>query len=146
MKKIIIASFAAVLLIMACKKDENTNTGNLTLSMDNLVGKYKVTAATATLTGTSLSGNIYDTAFKPCQKAAIHTFTASGVYTYSDMCDTVPYSNSNAYTIVQPDQLNYGGKKYKVASLTTTQLIVGYDSVIPVYGPTNFKLTLTKQP
>ena len=140
------ASFAAVLLIVACKKDENANTGNLTLSNDNLAGKYKVTAATATLTGTSLTGNIYDTAFKPCQKAATHTFSAAGVYTYSDMCDTVPTVKADAYTIVQPDELRYGGKRYKVASLTTTQLVVGYDSVIPTYGSTNFKLTLTRQP
>ncbi len=146
MKKIIVASFAVVMLIVACKKSENVNTGNLTLTTNNLAGKYKVTAATATLTGTSLTGNIYDTAFKPCQKAAFHTFSGAGIYTYSDMCDTVPYTNSNAYTIVEPDQLNYGGKRYKVASLTSTQLIVGYDSIIPVYGSTNFKLTLTRQP
>jgi hypothetical protein len=147
MKKIIIASFAVVMLIVACKKSENENTGNLTLSTDNLAGKYKITAATATLASASIGLDIYDSILKkPCQKIATHTFTAAGVYTYSDMCDTVPYTTSNAYTIVQPDELNYGGRRYKVASLTTTQLIVGYDSFINPYGNTNFKLTLTKQP
>jgi hypothetical protein len=41
--------------------------------------------------------------------------------------------------------LTYGGKQYLVNSLTSTKLVVSFDSIIPVFGDATFKLTFTRQ-
>lgn len=159
MKKIIITTFSAIILIVACKKDENATTGNLELTGANIEGKYKTTAATFTLTGSTIPYDFFNTgtAYPACEKDNIHTFTAStttvntGIYNYADsgVYCTPPASRTGPYTIIPPNQLRFDGRTYLVERLTTTNLIVGFDSTGVTSGVTlsgRVKLTLTKQP
>jgi hypothetical protein len=144
MKKLIISSFVLLSLIAACKKDSNSTTGGLNLNTSTIAGRYTTTDAYVTLSG-GLSGDIYDTAFsKDCQKFSINTFTAGGSYIFFDSC--TKKTDTSAYGIVSPNLLYYHNKQYVVQSLTSTKLVIGFDSIIPVFGSANFKLTLTRIP
>jgi hypothetical protein len=160
MKKIIATAFTAIILIAACKKDENTTTGSLELTSTNLAGKYKTTAATFTPAGSTLAYDFFNTGttYPACEKDNIHTFTAStttanvGTYNYADSgvyCTPIPMGHTGTYTITPPNQLSFDGRTYLVESLTTTNLVVGFDSTAVVASTTisgRAKLTLTKQP
>jgi len=160
MKKIIATTLTALVLITACKKEENATTGSLELTSTNLSGKYKTTAATFTPSGSTLAYDFFNTGttFPACEKDNIHTFTASttttntGTYNYADSgvyCTPIPMGSTGTYSIIPPNQLSFGGKAYLVESLTTTNLVVGFDSTATI-GTTTIsgraKLTLTKQP
>lgn len=147
MKKIIVASLS-MLVFITCKKDENPSTVNLELTGSNLQGKYKTTAATITPSGSTLAFDFYgiDQYYPVCKRDDIHTFTATGTtYNYADSgvyCTTPPVGRTGTYTLVPPTQLTFDGRNYLVESLTTSSLIIVYDSV----GAGRVKLTLTKQP
>jgi hypothetical protein len=147
MKKLFITSCTFLLLIIACKKEENTTTGSLELTSTNISGKYKTTAGTITPSGSSLAFDFYnvDAYYAPCKRDDLHTFTAAGTYNYADSgvyCTTPPIGKTGTYTLVAPNQLTFDGRAYLVESLTTTNLVIGYDST----GFGKVKLTLTKQP
>ncbi len=152
MKKIIATTLTALVLITACKKEENATTGNLDLTNANIAGKYKTTAATMTLSGSTLAIDFFnlDAYYPPCKRDDIHTFTASttvnvGTYNYADSgiyCTTPPVGRTGTFTITPPNQLSFDGRSYLVESLTTTALVIGFDST----GVGKVKLTLTKQP
>ena len=148
MKKLIITSCTLFLLITACKKEENTTTGSLELTNALIfLVNYKTTAATITPSGSSLAFDFYnvDAYYAPCKRDDLHTFTAAGTYNYADSgvyCTTPPIGKTGTYTLVAPNQLTFDGRAYLVESLTTTSLVIGYDST----GFGKVKLTLTKQP
>ncbi len=160
MKKIIVTTLTALVLITACKKEENATTGSLELTSTNLAGKYKTTGATFTLSGSTIPYDFFNTgtAYPACEKDNIHTFTASttttniGTYNYADSgvyCTTIPMGRTGTYTITPPNQLTFDGRAYLVESLTTSALVVGFDSTGVTSGVTlsgRVKLTLTKQP
>lgn len=159
MKKIIATTLTALVLIIACKKEENATTGSLELTSTNLSGKYKITAATFTLSGSTIPYDFFNngTAYPVCEKDNIHTFTASttttnaGIYNYADsgVYCTPPSSRTGTYSITPPNQLSFDGRAYLVESLTTSALVVGFDSTGVTSGVTlsgRVKLTLTKQP
>lgn len=146
MKKIFFVSLSALLFI-TCKKDDNPSTGSLDLTTTNIAGKYKTTAATITPSGSTLAIDIYniDAYYAPCKRDDIHTFTAAGSYNYADSgtyCTTPPVGRTGTYVLVPPTQLTFDGRAYLVESLTTSSLIIGFDST----GFGKVKLTLTKQP
>ena len=146
MKKIITASLT-ILVFFACKKDENASTGNLEVTTTNIAGKYKTTAATIIPTGTTFVFNIFnqDAYYAPCKRDDIHTFTTVGTYNYADSgvyCTTPPVGRTGTYALVLPNQLTFDGRAYLVESLTTSALVIGFDST----GFGKVKITLTKQP
>jgi hypothetical protein len=144
MKKILIASISALFLFMACKKDENTTTGSLDLTLANIAGKYRTTGSYITLKSSGIGADIYDTAFNSvCKKFSYHTFSTSNVYSFYDSCANT--TTNSTYSVTPPNILTYNNKQYLVQSLTTTKLVIAFDSTLPIFGDANFKLTLTKQ-
>ncbi|MFY7965139.1 MAG: hypothetical protein ACOVO1_09605 [Chitinophagaceae bacterium] len=143
MKKLIVATLSVV-LFFACKKEENPSNGDLTLSTANIAGKYRTTDAYVTLKSSLIGASIYDTAFNSvCKKYSYHTFDTAGNYVFFDSCKSS--STTSSYSITPPTMLTYGGKQYLVNSLTSTKLVVSFDSIIPVFGDATFKLTFTRQ-
>ena len=150
MNKIIVAAICLFTVVIACKKSSNSTTDSLTLNTVNIAGKYRATDFYVTASG--IGYDIYDSVFNPaCKKLSINTFTSDGYYTYFDSCNKTT-SVPSVYTVVSPNVLYYNGKQYIVQSLTSSQLVIGFDSLITLPQPynttlnANFKLTLTKQP
>lgn len=136
-----------VLIFAACKKDEVISGGNLELTNNNIAGKYKTTAATLTPSGSVLVIDFFniDAYYPPCQRDNIHTFATIGTYNYADSgvyCTTPPTGRTGLYTLTPPNQLSFDGRSYQVESLTTSNIIIGFDSA----AVGRVKLTLTKQP
>lgn len=152
MKKIIMASLTAMVLIAACKKDENTTTGSLELTKANIAGKYLTTGATFTPTGSVAIDFFNTTSFPACEKDNFHIFDATNNYSYADSGTKCTPSSTftGTYSITPPNQLTFKGKTYLVESFTTTNLVFAFDSTAVIPPSTTItgrvKLTLTKQP
>ena len=151
MKKILL-TICVVSFIFACKKDSNTVSANLDLTVNNIKGKYKATDATFLPSGTTSEINVFsDSLYKPCKKDDLFKFDSLGVFTYADsglFC--MPKENySSPYTLTQPSTLVYNSKTYSVVTLNTTQLTISrVDSALygSIYIKGTFKVFLTKQP
>ncbi len=145
MKKIVFLT-VLVCIISSCNKTE-TPVSTLTLTNANIAGNYKTTGATITPVGSTLVFDFYtnDTYFPPCKRDDLNSFSAAGIYTYTDAgvyCTTPPAApSSGPYTITGSDQLTFSGKTYKVETFTSTTMMIAYDSS----GVGRVNLTLTKQ-
>ena len=154
MKKILL-TICVVSFIFACKKDSNTVSANLDLTVNNIKGKYKATDATFLPINTASEINVFSNdLYKPCKKDDLLKFDSLGVFTYADsgLVCTPPDKSENyssPYTLIAPSTLKYDNKTYTVVTLNKTQLTIsrfdsGTISGIKVEG--TFKIFLTKQP
>ena len=149
MKKILL-TLCVVSFIFACKKDSNTVSANLDLTVNNIKGKYKATDATFTLDGSAIENNVFaDSLYKPCKKDDTFTFDSLGIFTYADAgIQCVPPENySSPYTLTAPSTLKYDNKTYTVVTLNKTQLTISrFDSatISGIKFKGIFKIFLTK--
>ena len=146
MKKILVI-FLGIFVLISCKKEE-TVPSTLVLSNTTVAGNYKTTAATINPIGSTLVFDFFniDTYYPPCQRDNLHTFTVAGMYAYADIgifCTTPPAApQTGPYTISNSDTtLTFSGKRYKVETLTSTNMIIAFDSA----AVGRVRLTLTKQ-
>lgn len=153
MKKIIIL-LSAVTIMSSCKKNDDTPASTLDLTIANIAGNYKITAATATPSGSTSEFDVYagTTFYKDCQKDDILNFSTTSNYTYTDAGVTC---SPNGTTTPSPFSVNatsktltYGGKTYDVVTFTNTQLVLKNVQDFNYSGTTisaTLKFTLTRQ-
>lgn len=148
MKKIIIAVIVMA-AIVSCKKNETTNaSANITVSLSNIAGNWKVTDATFTQAGSSAAVNTYSS-YPVCNKDDIFNFTAAGNYTITDAGTVCSPTSASAgtFTLVG-DSLKYGTTAAKVEVLTATTMVTASNVTTVVLGTTVsgvFRPTFTKQ-
>jgi hypothetical protein len=134
MKKLIIAATSLVILVWACKKDENTTTDSLELSPYNIAGTYKTTNATFTAKGSSASISLYaiDSLYPTCKKDDLLIFDTLSTYTEKDAgdsCTTPPKTTSGNYALALPNILNYKSVSFLIEKLTKTELVIVKDTI-----------------
>lgn len=120
MKKLLIV-LSALAIMPACKKDEGTTTINLPIIPSNLVGVYKITAISFTVSGTSAPIDAFGL-LPACFQDDTHEFTAANVYTNIDAgvtCTPPTPTTSSSYTFTGTTA-TFGGNNYTVESLTQT--------------------------
>lgn len=84
MKKILVI-LITVAVANSCTKDSGDSTITpLDITMKNVAGSYKVTAATLAATGTSVDVFYNDNFFKACNRDDIYKFADTGSYTITD--------------------------------------------------------------
>lgn len=126
MRKLILLTFVLI-AVTACKKKSTDTTVSLDVTMANIAGTYKITAATATQSGITV--DVYNNAsvFPPCNKDDIYVFSASGTYTITDAGVTCsPPSNfSGTYSVnTSAKTITLNGQVCNVISLTSSAAVV----------------------
>lgn len=83
MKKIVLI-FAAIVALNSCKKEDTNAEVSQDLTLANVAGSYKMTAASITTNGTSVDIFNNPNYYEACEKDDVTTFTTSGTYTIAD--------------------------------------------------------------
>jgi hypothetical protein len=152
MKKLL-SIFAIAFVFIGCdKKDDDPVVPSLEVVTNNMVGTYKITAATATQAGLTI--DFYNTSsFPACQKDDIYTLTATtsttGGYSISDGTVTCSPTTNTTGTY----SVNTAAKTITINTSTSqTADVVSLTATTMVLSQPNFngssatvKVTYTKQ-
>jgi hypothetical protein len=151
MKKILFIALIAA-SFASCKKSSSSTTANLDITVTNVVGNYKMTAAT-------VSGvDVFSAGVTACKKDDIYALTnvgASGTYNYSitegaTSCTPPTAAVNSTYTLDNTAKtLTFNGLGATPAVLNgvvvTSTTIVGASSNFPGFAGVTVTMTFTKQ-
>jgi hypothetical protein len=145
MKKFLIL-FIALTAFLACKKSSTDTTTSLDVTIANIAGTYKITAATSSIGGTSI--DVYNNAsvFPACSKDDIYVFNSNGTYTITDAGVVCSPSNtiSGSYSVnTAAKTITVGTQTYTVVSLTSTNVVLTQNNFMNSGFPVT--ATYTKQ-
>ena len=151
MKKLLFVFATALVLISCDKKEDDPVVPSLEVVTNNLVGTYKITAATATNGGITVDAlNAY---FPTCQRDDVYTLTATtsttGGYSVNDASTTCSPSTTTTGTY----SVNTAAKTITInTSTATTADVVTITSTYFIISQANYmgsgatlKVTYTKQ-
>lgn len=147
MKRTLLPSLVLLSLFISCKKKEASTDVELDVTLANVAGSYKITAAKLTTLGTTQ--DIYNDPmyFDLCEKDDIIRFTTSGTYTITDlgtMCNP-PNNDAGVYSVnTTAKTITVDGETGNVKSLTATKLIVEQTMGTGV-SASSITVTYTKQ-
>lgn len=153
MKKII-AIFATAIIFIGCdKKDDDPVVPSLEVVTNNMVGTYKITAATATQAGITVDVFNNNSFFPACQRDDTYTLTAttstSGGYNVTDAgvaCSptTTTTGTYSVNTAAKTITINTStAQTADVVSLTATTMVLSQSNFQG--SGTTVKITYTKQ-
>lgn len=127
-KTLIIVAFFSFLF--SCKKTSTNDAvaeTSLDITVANLVGNYKMTAATVTSNGLTIdafnTGNYIDA----CVKDDIISYTASGGFTVQDLgtkCSPTSAVTAGSYTLVSSTLTLNGTDIYSVQKITSQKIVL----------------------
>lgn len=149
--KNLLVIFATAFVFIGCdKKDPDPVTPSLEVVTNNMVGTYKITAATATQAGFSVDFFNNDTYFAPCKRDDTYTLTATtsttGAYNVTDAGVTCSPTTTAAGTYsvnTAAKTITINGQTADVVSLTATALVISQSNF---QGTTaTVKITYTRQ-
>ena len=148
MKKILLSfSVVALLATTSCKKDnDNNNNQSVTPTKENLVGTWKVTAATVSSGGQNV--NVFNNSnemmnfFEPCERDDQYQLKSDLTYAYVDagtQCDPEG-SYDGTWNLVNATTLQVDGQDGTIKSFNGKNLVTEVD-----FGGTTITVTYTKQ-
>jgi hypothetical protein len=113
MKKLIF--FVAAVIVFSCSKNNNDTPPAIT--MQNLAGNYKITAAT--VNGTDIL-SVYLT---PCQQDDVYTLNADGTYAVTDAGTTCSPSSAMTGTwSLSGNQITIGTRQFTLVSFDGSKI------------------------
>ena len=147
MKKILLSlSVAALFATTSCKKDKETTNQSVTPTKENLVGTWKITAATVSSGGQNV--NVFNNSnesinfFEPCERDDRYQLNADLTYAYIDagtQCDPEG-SYEGTWNLVNATTMQVDGQDGTIKSFNGTSLVTEVD-----LGGSTFTVTYTKQ-
>jgi hypothetical protein len=145
MKKILFFVLAAG-IFPGCDKNDDT-TASLDVTMANVAGNYKITAATMSSGGGSVDIFNNATFFDVCDRDDVYGFTASGNYTVTDAGVQCSPANTDAgtYTVnTGAKTITIDGEIWTVTSLTSSRMVATQSNFMGSAGATG-TVTFTRQ-
>lgn len=140
MKKILLCVSAAVMFLTSCEKEEDEPT-NVTPTIANIAGTYKITGATA-------GGVNVFSQYSACEKDDTHTLSTyaspatTGTYTLIDagtQCSPTT-ADSGTWELLSTTSIDINGITYTITSFNGTTLQVTFN-----FQGTAYSETYTKQ-
>lgn len=126
MRKILLCVSAAVMLLTACNKDEDEEPANVTPTVANLSGSYKITASTANGVNVFDNSNAAMNFYEPCMRDDVYTLVSNGTYTLTDagtQCNP-PTTDTGTWALTNTTTLNIDGADWTINSFNGTKLVV----------------------
>ena len=137
MKKIILSLVVLSTVLVSCKKTDK----NCDLNANNLVGTYRLTAATYKANTATAAIDLFAT-LSPCEKDDLLILNSGGTYTYTDagvVCS--PSGNDTGLWSFSGSTLIIDGDAYSVPSFSCSGMTITQAGTTPGELTT---LTLTK--
>ena len=148
MKKFLFVCITAFAFMSCDKKEDDPVVPSLEVTTNNLVGTYKITAATATQAGITV--NVLTTYWEECKRDDTYTLTATtsttGAYNVTDagMPCTTSSTATGTYSVnTAAKTITINGQTADVVSLTTTTLVISQSNFQG--SNATVKITYTKQ-
>lgn len=146
MKKILFL-FLAAGIFSSCDKNDDTATASLDVTMANIAGSYKITAATMTSGGVTADIFNNNSFFAACDRDDVYGFTSTGGYTVTDAGVQCSPANTDAgtYTVnTAAKTITIDGETWNVTSLTSSQMVATQSNFMGTTGATG-TVTFTRQ-